>query len=247
MPFLDNKYTKIYYQIVTKYQETDCSEDEYTEVHHIQPISLGGNNSSQNLVTVPARVHYILHHLLIYMTTGRDRFYMLLAYNCFLFGKGKTKRDIKVSHRQYEYFKKLFSGYMKEHSALKKYGGNYWMKYKTKEKIQEAHRKKARYGEKNHFYGKKHTSEDLKKAVENRRRNNGGEYTNFTSGQCQYCGLEFKDLIQHQNHCKENPDRKYTIDTETMDWCQYCGKYFVARSGLKIHENKCKRRYARYA
>ena len=99
-------------------------------------------------------------------------------------------------------------------------------------------------GEENHFYGKKHTSEDLKKAVENRRRNNGGEYTKFTSGVCQYCGLEFKDLIQH---CKENPDRKYTIDTETMDWCQYCGKYFVARSGLKIHENKCKRRYARYA
>lgn len=41
---------------------------EYTEMHHIIPKSLGGDNNATNIVKVSGRVHFILHRLLVKMT-----------------------------------------------------------------------------------------------------------------------------------------------------------------------------------
>lgn len=51
--FINNKYTKWYYQIIYKYQSTQING--YNEKHHIIPKSLGGDNSPDNLVKLTGR------------------------------------------------------------------------------------------------------------------------------------------------------------------------------------------------
>jgi hypothetical protein len=66
------KYYNIYCAITKHYKDLDLkkSKDIYTESHHIIPRSMGGNDSADNLVCVPSRVHFLLHWMLyrIYRT-----------------------------------------------------------------------------------------------------------------------------------------------------------------------------------
>lgn len=60
-------YKKIYDQLVEKCKVRGLdkkSVDFYTEIHHIVPRSLGGDNSQDNLVMLSGREHYIAHMLL---------------------------------------------------------------------------------------------------------------------------------------------------------------------------------------
>jgi cellobiose-specific phosphotransferase system component IIA len=65
MIFIDNKYTRWYYNIVTNAKSRISIG--YTEKHHIIPKSCGGNNSKNNLVALTAREHFVCHLLLIRM------------------------------------------------------------------------------------------------------------------------------------------------------------------------------------
>ncbi len=60
--FLDNKYTKLYFKLVSKEMY-----DGYTEKHHIIPRSLGGDNSKENIISISARYHFLCHYLLTKM------------------------------------------------------------------------------------------------------------------------------------------------------------------------------------
>ena len=51
-----------YLRFVNHYKSRES--DGYTERHHIIPRSLGGDNSKDNLVNLPARAHYIAHMML---------------------------------------------------------------------------------------------------------------------------------------------------------------------------------------
>lgn len=55
--FNNSKYTRWYYQIITRAQDRALTNDSYTEVHHIVPKSLGGNNLKDNLVNLTGREH----------------------------------------------------------------------------------------------------------------------------------------------------------------------------------------------
>ena len=66
--FLQNKYTKWYFSIISNAQHRDISG--YTEKHHIIPKSLGGSNKQENLVKLTAREHFICHWLLTKMIKG---------------------------------------------------------------------------------------------------------------------------------------------------------------------------------
>jgi hypothetical protein len=65
--FLDNKYTRWYYNIINAARTRTNEKLSYTERHHIIPKSLGGNNSSDNLVPLTGREHFIVHLLLTKM------------------------------------------------------------------------------------------------------------------------------------------------------------------------------------
>jgi hypothetical protein len=63
--FIENKYTKWYFQLIenaTNRNIADC----YMEKHHIIPKSLGGNDEG-NIVTLTAKEHFVAHHLLTKM------------------------------------------------------------------------------------------------------------------------------------------------------------------------------------
>ena len=65
------KYGRWYNNIVSHY--SGVNDISMVEKHHIIPRSLGGLDVESNIVSVPPRVHYILHLLLYKMTSGEDR------------------------------------------------------------------------------------------------------------------------------------------------------------------------------
>lgn len=75
--FLDNKYTKFYFLLITK--RTNSTFEGYGEWHHIIPKSLGGTNEKRNLVKLTAREHFIAHRLLTKMVTGNSKRSMIFA------------------------------------------------------------------------------------------------------------------------------------------------------------------------
>jgi len=65
--FLDNRYTKVYYQIINRaltrpYKKV--KNDGYQK-HHIVPKCIGGTNSTDNLVILSYKEHRVCHCLLI--------------------------------------------------------------------------------------------------------------------------------------------------------------------------------------
>lgn len=60
-------YQRVYMRIITraKHQGRVKGGDVYYESHHIIPKSLGGNNSSENLVLLTGKEHFICHLLLV--------------------------------------------------------------------------------------------------------------------------------------------------------------------------------------
>lgn len=55
-------YRRIYYAIIENRRKDPY--DGYTEKHHIIPKSSGGDNSSNNIVALSAREHFLCHYLL---------------------------------------------------------------------------------------------------------------------------------------------------------------------------------------
>lgn len=136
--FLDNKYTKYYYQIVEE-AKSRSKLDSYTERHHIIPRSLGGPDTADNLVYLTAREHFLCHWLLTKMVSGSHaKWKMVNALGLMTWAENNAQERYKISPRLYEQIKA-------KHSLLKS--------------IQQR-------GAKNHFYGKKHTEESKKKMSE---------------------------------------------------------------------------------
>ena len=105
--FIDNKYTCWYYKIINKAKLR--TSNGYTEKHHIIPKSLGGDNSSSNLVSLTAREHFLCHLLLTKMTESKDKKKMIFAV-FYLTGNGKANRNNKVKQsRLYQNLKEELS------------------------------------------------------------------------------------------------------------------------------------------
>jgi hypothetical protein len=116
MLFIDNKYTKIYYNIIDRARSRALSTDTYTESHHIIPKSLGGVDLKANRAILTAREHFICHWLLTKMTSGpanRKMTHALVAM-----GRQSNNQHRYINNRAYELAKiqngielsKLFTG-----------------------------------------------------------------------------------------------------------------------------------------
>lgn len=75
--FIENKYTRWYYNIVTRAQTREI--DSYTEKHHIIPRCLGGSNKKDNIAKLTPREHFVCHRLLTKMTQGAVHYKMIYA------------------------------------------------------------------------------------------------------------------------------------------------------------------------
>jgi hypothetical protein len=116
MIFIDNKYTRIYYSIIDRAKSRTLPLDTYTEKHHIIPKSLNGSDSSENLVILTAREHFICHWLLTKMTVTDSQQKMIFAFVLMLKCKTKTQKryNNKITSRLYEKYKTLSSNIKKD-------------------------------------------------------------------------------------------------------------------------------------
>jgi hypothetical protein len=67
--FEHNKYHKKYFQIINRAQHRILDPNTKYETHHIVPRSLGGNDSSDNLVKLTLKEHWVCHRLLVKFLT----------------------------------------------------------------------------------------------------------------------------------------------------------------------------------
>jgi hypothetical protein len=104
--YLQNKYTRWYYNIIQRAQSRILPADVYTEKHHVIPSSLGGSNSTSNIASLTSREHFICHLLLTKMTTGNDLFKMKHAVSMLMNVKNIGKGRYIPSSRLYDYVKK---------------------------------------------------------------------------------------------------------------------------------------------
>jgi len=132
-----NKYSRWYNQIISNAQNRVA--EGYVERHHIQPRSLGGADTADNLVKLTAREHFVCHWLLTKMTTGEARYKMLNALRMMRAEKaGQQRYTTAITSRVYESIKQ-------EYSELQSI---------------------LRSGEGNGFYGKTHTDEARRRISE---------------------------------------------------------------------------------
>lgn len=81
---LDNKYTRWYNQLIESRKQRTIPTGTYTEIHHIIPRSLGGNNYKNNKINLLPREHFIAHLLLTKMFNGQEKYKMWKAFNMML-------------------------------------------------------------------------------------------------------------------------------------------------------------------
>lgn len=168
--FLNNKYSKWYYNIINN-AKTKKYED-YSEVHHLIPRSLGGTNKKSNLIRLSAREHFICHLLLTKMTYGKYKQKMIFALKAMIHIKRKYQfRHLTNNSRIFEYCR---TEYSKAMSLRRKSYTGWHHSEETKEKIRQSNRNKIIPQEQRDkisntlkgsipaFKGCKHTPETLK-------------------------------------------------------------------------------------
>jgi hypothetical protein len=159
-------YNKLYIELLAKYGVQSKPKEMYVERHHIVPKSIGGTNTKENLVYIPARVHFICHRLLckIYKESDKLKFAFWAMCNQL---HGDVTREYKVTSKVFEEAKKEFA---LANSRLH-----------TGKKISEEHRKALSIkmkghtinakGEANHLYGVPRSEEVKAKISETLRKN----------------------------------------------------------------------------
>ena len=143
--FIENKYTKWYFQIIEKARQTTYSG--YTETHHIIPKSLGGSNSFDNLIKLSAREHFVCHLLLTKMVAADKKAKMFYSLSMMKTANQYHRRDFKINSKIFETIKINLSKAMKE---------------KWTDELR-AKKSKEMTGKNNHFYGKTHSKDTIEK------------------------------------------------------------------------------------
>ena len=171
------RYLTWYENLVAK-AKARLSLDGYVERHHVVPVCFGGNNKAENIITLTAREHYIAHLLLWKMSMDKKSHNkMTMALHVMVNGSGHKKQDRSylVPSRIYEANRKE---YVQVISEIMSGPDNKWrgrkhsaeslekMKAWQRDPIVKQQQRERVLGEKNHFYGKKH-SEEMKKQIAN--------------------------------------------------------------------------------
>lgn len=150
--YLQNKYTKWYYNIINNAKNENRSKKQgiYYESHHIIPKSFGGIEE----VLLTAKEHFICHLLLCRMTVGSNKHKMINALIRMSFSKSKgQKRYTSKSFSLIRTFiaeknSEIFKGKLKSETTKKRMKG-----VNGKWKRSELHRERMR-GVNNPMFGK---------------------------------------------------------------------------------------------
>ena len=148
-------YRKHYDSLINRAKSRDLDSKAYFEKHHIIPKCLGGLNSTDNIVKLTPREHFVAHKLLVKIYPESKR----LVYAAFLMTKSSSKHN-RVNNRLY--------GWLKESLSISIRGQNNPMYGRThtleaRKKISEATKGRRLCGERNGMFGKTHTKESKEK------------------------------------------------------------------------------------
>ena len=155
METVDNKYKVWHDNIVSKAKSRTL--EGYKEIHHIIPRCMGGNNSKDNLVSLTAKEHFIVHMLLCKFTIGIAKQKMYFAFNamCSYKSPNKThKVTSRIAQKLRLEFVKLLTGKKFSKETIAKLS-----KFQKGRKHSKEHIEKIRVAN----LGKKFTEEHKKK------------------------------------------------------------------------------------
>lgn len=229
MIFIDNKYTKWYNNIIST-AKSRISPIGYTEIHHIIPKSIGGDNTQQNLVILTAREHFVCHLLLTKMTYGKYKRNMHFALwalsNKMKHTENLDAHNFIINSRFYKQARENFS---LENSKTHK---GKVLPQEPRDKLSKAHKGKKLTDEhkaKINPSGRKHTEESKHKISQGLKGRVGGM-------QDKHHSRETKNKISAGNKGKH-------ITTLTAERKQQISKQF---SGIaQTEEHILKRVYSR--
>ncbi len=226
--FLQNKYSKWYFNIITAAQNRTLV-NVYTEKHHIIPKSLNGNNKLENLVMLTAREHFICHWLLTKMVDNKKHKYQMWnAFSCMLYRKNEYQDRYKINSKTFENIKK-------EGAKIKRtrFLGENNPRYGIKGPLHPS-------------YGKKWTEEMRENASESHK----GYIRSLESRQKQSEKTKGrKQSIEHilkrirpgrilTDDCKEKI--RQTILNKPLHTCEYCGFSTTKGNYKRWHGVNCK-------
>ncbi len=167
----------------------------YAERHHIIPKSLGGDNSTENLVYLTAREHFVAHLILAKIHGGK----MWAALFLMSHKKTKSAKDVKCSSRIYAIAKEKYSEWQRERKTgeLNNFYGKSHTR-KTKDLISKNHARLS--GQNNPCFGRSHTEEERKRMSVKRPSNTGERHTLYGVDR----GIDFKWLVSMVRSYKPN-------------------------------------------
>lgn len=112
MIFINNKYTKYYFNIINQAKSRNLATRKqaksalgYVELHHVIPRALNGTNCTNNTVFLTAREHFICHWLLVKMTTGAANHKMVYALSSMSRISTNHRYCTKITARVFETLK----------------------------------------------------------------------------------------------------------------------------------------------
>lgn len=158
MVFINNKYTTLYFKIITSAQQRK-SITGYAENHHIIPKSLGGSNDKSNLVTLTAREHFICHLLLVKMTVSKEKVKMVFA--AWMMASTSNSNSLQRYKPTARLYQKLKEDYI--NAAITRE-----VSVETRKKLSDAQKKLT--GDKHQRFGKTASDETRKKQSESAKK-----------------------------------------------------------------------------
>jgi hypothetical protein len=162
-------YKKVYDNIINRAKDRNwnrLSAMEYVERHNIVPRSLGGKDTKDNLAFLTAREHFICHWLLYKLSEGSNKSKMANAW----FRMCQTNEfQSRYNSKHYSRARKAFSDNnpFKSTDIIEKVKNrmiknNPMKNSQISDKVRQALKGKFA-GEKNPFYGRKHSQETINK------------------------------------------------------------------------------------
>lgn len=65
-------YSKLYQDLIQRAKDRSLQDNVYYEKHHILPVSMGGKDDCNNIVSLTAKEHFVAHHLLWKIHRNRE-------------------------------------------------------------------------------------------------------------------------------------------------------------------------------
>lgn len=235
--FLNNKYTAVYYSVISFAKKRTLAPDRYSEIHHIIPKSLGGSNSKENLVQLTPKEHFICHRLLTKITSGQAKSKMIYAIRRMTYSGNKHQSErYKTNSRTYSYVMELAKKEMSQRMTL----NNPMYDPVVKTKHQDAIDKRGKttgMSNKTHtdstkiLMREKRSKQTITDSTKNKISKKIKELTNSEG----YINPMHRNGVpeRHLEACLERSRKHRTT-------CQYCERSFANNMYARFHGDKCK-------